>query len=847
MEGYKICNYDAICPLGPNSEPLVGYKDNENGSWAPIANDSNDWVNLSSDSACIRYTHEHPDHPEWGMTGEGNEEITRNIMCCKGSLLGSAKESFLYKVASETYHPVWFDRTNGWTGQTYQQALEFCQQRNEKTSLCPYHAVCPMTELNVPSGGVIDEPNGSWAPISDYPNGWVQVGAENICMFYQVLNEKAPEWGITGVDNEDITRHIMCCETAGAGAADEGKHHVAGTFNPSENPTPSPFHAPTSSPAKKSTPPPTPLPSDEPTPAPTPLPSQKPTLVPFIMAVATATEATMVTDAYSSVLKYNPVWHSRSSGWKGQTYDEAFEYCSKQGPGYDLCPYSVYCPGGNGSEPYGGMMEEPSWAAINDSFNEWVRVSSDNPCVHFTTINSSHPGWGLTGEDNEDITRHIMCCQTYYLEGDTSEVPKEIIGKMDHDDVKEFYNPTWYHRDEISPDGWVGKSYTDALAFCSQRDSSIPCPYEAYCPHGELQDIQGPRIEAREAWAPIMNIPNGWVNVGSSFDSCELYNSIHSHPPFWGLIGRHSKEELDMGEDEDVKDLTAHLMCCREPGDKPTALRTTVSSPIPAANTSYEQDILDKKHPIWFTRKHGYHGTTHEDAAAFCKGVGDMVLCPRETYCPEGSEEDKPLFLQKDAFEGEQWAPVATTDTRSSHRWILVGMLGGESQSTCATFGDVKGMKPGWNVDDSSSPELKENVLCCLNPNRLLKELNYAKKLGRIWLDESFGWKGGSHTDAEELCNKLGNRKLCPYTAYCPHGPGQPAIGGHMKDFNMEGEQWAPVYHTEQPNYWVMIGRKYQNSATTCMDMWELEGSEPSWGLSNERADLKKNIMCCSF
>ena len=86
-----------------------------------------------------------------------------------------------------------------------------------------------------------------------------------------------------------------------------------------------------------------------------------------------------------------------------------------------------------------------------------------------------------------------------------------------------------------------------------------------------------------------------------------------------------------------------------------------------------------------------------------------------------------------------------------------------------------------------------------------------------------------------------------PFNSFldCPHGPGQPVIGGHIEDFNMEGEQWAPLHRDS--NYWVVIGRKYENSATTCMDNWELKGHVPSWGMSNERADLKKHIMCCSF
>jgi len=291
-------------------------------------------------------------------------------------------------------------------------------------------------------------------------------------------------------------------------------------------------------------------------------------------------------------------------------------------------------------------------------------------------------------------------------------------------------------------------------------------------------------------------------------------------------------------------------MCCQEPaeGDETVvALPTTVSAPTaPIAVTNREQEILDKNHPIWFSRKHGYHGTTHAEAADFCKGIGDFVLCPAESYCPDkGNNADIPLFLQKSAFEGEQWAPVAASGTSSDNKWILVGTLDGTSESTCATFDNVKETKPkGWNLDEGD-PDLKKHILCCVNPNHILREVGFKKNRDRVWLDESTGWKGGSHDDAIELCKKQGNKRLCPYTEYCPYGPGQPVVGGHAEDFNMEGEQWAPLHRDS--NYWVQIGRKYENGATTCMDNWDLEGREPSWGLSDERADLKKHIMCCSY
>ena len=79
----------------------------------------------------------------------------------------------------------------------------------------------------------------------------------------------------------------------------------------------------------------------------------------------------------------------------------------------------------------------------------------------------------------------------------------------------------------------------------------------------------------------------------------------------------------------------------------------------------------------------------------------------------------------------------------------------------------------------------------------------------------------------------------------CPNGPGQSPMGGHSVDFNREGEQWSPVFGSE--NNWVMIGQKYENSATTCYTHRELEGGSPSWGLTNDNFEAKRFIQCCSF
>ena len=46
--------------------------------------------------------------------------------------------------------------------------------------------------------------------------------------------------------------------------------------------------------------------------------------------------------------------------------------------------------------------------------------------------------------------------------------------------------------------------------------------------------------------------------------------------------------------------------------------------------TAKSVSILDVMHPLWFGKKHGWHGTTYDDAVEFCKNVRGMGLCPLE-------------------------------------------------------------------------------------------------------------------------------------------------------------------------------------------------------------------------
>ncbi|KAL7535673.1 hypothetical protein ACHAXR_008943, partial [Thalassiosira sp. AJA248-18] len=120
----------------------------------------------------------------------------------------------LYTTAVKKYKPLLFDRSSGWNGQTYVEALIFCESQNH-LAVCPYDAVCPNGTHGEPLGGFRLGPHGDWAwvPIINDHNEWVQAGAREKCIRYKDKfgGEVGPEWGLTGNDSADITENVMCC------------------------------------------------------------------------------------------------------------------------------------------------------------------------------------------------------------------------------------------------------------------------------------------------------------------------------------------------------------------------------------------------------------------------------------------------------------------------------------------------------------------------------------------------------------------------------------------------------------------------------------------------------------
>lgn len=392
-----------------------------------------------------------------------------------------------YKEVGEKYNPVWYDRSSSWQGSNYQQAMVFCAMKKDAQGQmmvpCPYEAYCPEGISNMPYGGVKQE-IGTWAAVSDEVNEWVQVGSENTCRLYSSLNNQdRPDWGLSG-GNEALTGHIMCCHSTYVedNAASGGDGGV----------------------------------------------SMSDATVAATTTVATTTTATATTkpyfeeepvdfeaaaEEYVAAEAYSPVWYSRDDGWTGQSYLSATMFCSEKGK--KLCPYEVYCPTGANHLPYGGVREETTWSPVIDSQNSWVQVSSPNTCELYIIMNLQAPHWGLTGEGNEEITRHVMCCEdataqpvatssdaggsssntetqatVMTVDGTNPNAPATASSEQmaaAFADISQKLKPIAFDRSQ----GWSGQTYLDAITFCAKKGSKIPCPYEAHCPMGPY----GPPME----------------------------------------------------------------------------------------------------------------------------------------------------------------------------------------------------------------------------------------------------------------------------------------------------------------------------------------------------------------
>ena len=136
-----------------------------------------------------------------------------NKRLLEGAKDASSSTTIADKYANaESYHPKWYHRSDGWSGTTYTEAVDFCASRQDDdlhTQLCPYKVYCPTgSNSHVPlvmwSLSLSSVETLSRTPISNEVNGWVQIdGGKRTCVQYTMSELNDTEENDDMVGEED--------------------------------------------------------------------------------------------------------------------------------------------------------------------------------------------------------------------------------------------------------------------------------------------------------------------------------------------------------------------------------------------------------------------------------------------------------------------------------------------------------------------------------------------------------------------------------------------------------------------------------------------------------------------
>mmetsp|Transcript_29955 Transcript_29955/g.63524 ORF Transcript_29955/g.63524 Transcript_29955/m.63524 type:complete len:703 (+) Transcript_29955:135-2243(+) len=462
----------------------------------------------------------------------------------------------------------------------------------------------------------------------------------------------------------------------------------------------------------------------------------------------------------------------------------------------------------------------PSFTVKEDDESEDVVEGQEEDSASVAEDDESQPAAGI-----ESITRNILCCSSNPDDNSHSQ-PGNNDNSSNSEQTNlstnqaaagyaraESHHPRWFDRSS----GWNGSTYQEALTFCTslgEGDREL-CPYEVYCPTGPHHIPLGGYKEGENdngssshnsgsssSRAPISDYPNGWVQVGSK-NPCVQYTLLDPESDGNTLAETkadvildeilkeesESKENVEEDVDQDNKE--------KESGAIVTEIMASASA---AANDNEQQ----------------------------------AVGLVKETYVP---------------------ADVTVKPGPSSMTEELVAKAKDQGQAAVVTPtmpNNDEASKPEASVQESVSQNPSSNTSTATTTNQLDLTNILHQKFKPLWLSKAEGWNGGSHADAIQFCASIRGKKLCPYSAMCPHGPKHAVMGGrHRLEYEVEGEQYAPVMGGE--NHWVMIGNMMNDNGgdtgTTakCMTHRQLEGRAPEWGLNGDRNEVKQHVMCCTI
>lgn len=239
----------------------------------------------------------------------------------------------------------------------------------------------------------------------------VQVGSSKTCELYSTLHNEAPRWGLTGENNEEITRNIMCC----LNNKDFSLPERPLANNEPEELDSEWIHRPPSLEEVE---------NDK-----TQSTTKEDTWMQNTETESTTSQSTpkeqqqqqqssnknpisgiSQDDLQELLMFFEPLWFDRSYGWTGTDVTEAQEFCHKKAGNRSLCPYVAYCPAG----PMGTVTEgrvsdrDIEWAPMREwNGLHWVGTGKNNSCMQAKDVSE----FGLDEVEVGDASDDIMCCK----------------------------------------------------------------------------------------------------------------------------------------------------------------------------------------------------------------------------------------------------------------------------------------------------------------------------------------------------------------------------------------------------------------------------------------------------
>jgi len=199
----RLCRHTEVCTQGEGKPAPGGVL--RKSVWTAVYDAENEWASIGFSfphkELCKKYSTISPDKPaEW----QTKRIPLRTVVKCCDDLFFNARGNM-----------------------TYAMAVKHCATSSKQ--LCTVAEICPKGEGQEPEGGA--RPIVSWAPVSDSPNEWVQVGPNknaNLCRRHTVSQGKKPDWG----EKSGTLGFVRCCHIPKPVAKDQityagAKQHCA--------------------------------------------------------------------------------------------------------------------------------------------------------------------------------------------------------------------------------------------------------------------------------------------------------------------------------------------------------------------------------------------------------------------------------------------------------------------------------------------------------------------------------------------------------------------------------------------------------------------------------------------